>query len=103
MEIVDQKTVYLIGGSQDGQTSDKTWIIDPTNNFEIKVGPSLNVGRFIHSCSKMKIDGRIFLVVAGGMQNDGTLLDTVELLDLTSPEQGWKFGMKCTTNICSYV
>ena len=46
MEIVDQKTVYLIGGSQDGQTSDKTWIIDPTNNFEIKVGPSLNIPRY---------------------------------------------------------
>ena len=42
-----------------------------------------------------------FLVVAGGFMNNGTTLDSVELLDITSPDQGWKFGMKYTQNICS--
>ena len=100
MEIVDPKTIYLIGGMQNGQTSNKTWIIDPTNNFQIKVGPSLNMARDSHSCSKMKIEGRIFLVVAGG-QDDSGPLDSVELLDITYPDQGWKFGIKYRPNTCS--
>merc|ERR1712020_649587 len=69
MVLVDPTTIYLIGGGQNDQISEysnKTWIIDPTNNFQIKVGPSLNFARKNHSCSKMKIEGRIFLVVAGG-------------------------------------
>ena len=92
MVLVDPTTIYLIGGIQNHQTSNKTWIIDPTNNFQIKVGPSLNIEREWHSCSKMKIEGRIFLVVAGGYYNG--YLDSVELLDTTCPDQGWKMGMK---------
>ena len=37
MVLVDSTTIYLIGGRQNGQESSKTWIIDPTNNFQIKV------------------------------------------------------------------
>ena len=92
MVLVDPTTIYLIGGWQNGQLSNKTWIIDPTNDFQIKVGPSLNNSRVRHSCSKMRIEGRIFLVVAGGFNNGG--LDSVELLDTTCPDQGWKIGMK---------
>ena len=35
-----------------------------------------------------------FLVVAGGSNYHGNAGDTVELLDTTCPEQGWKMGMK---------
>ena len=93
MVLVDPTTVYLIGGLQNGARSDKTWIIDPTNDFQIKVGPSLNFSRDDHSCSKIRIEGRIFLVVAGGREKPG-ILDSVELLDTTSPDQGWIMGMK---------
>ena len=42
----------------------------------------------------MKIEGRIFLVVAGGATfGSVALLDSVELLDTAFPEQGWKMGM----------
>ena len=92
MVLVDRTTIYLIGGMQDQQTSNKTWIIDPTNDFQIKVGSSLNISRSTHSCSKMRIKGRLFLVVAGGWNNGA--LDSVELLDTTCPDQGWKMGMK---------
>ena len=96
MVLVNSSTIYLIGGcigdSQNEQTSNRTWIIDPTNNFQIKVGPSLNIARNWHSCSKMRIKGRIFLVVAGG-HNHGKDLDSVEFLDTTCPEKGWKIGM----------
>ena len=94
MVLVDSTTIYLIGGCQNGQESSKTWIIDPTNNFQIKVGPSLNISRMEHSCSKMKIEGRIFLAVAGGVKFGSVAsLDSVELLDTAFPEQGWKMGM----------
>ena len=93
MVLVDPTTIYLIGGRQNGQTSNKTWIIDPTNNFQIKVGPSLNFERSSHSCSKMRIRGKLYLVVAGGW-NWKQNLDSVELLDTTCPNQGWKMGMK---------
>ena len=105
MVAVDQNTIYLIGGNLDGHdpTKDlptkKTWIIDPTNNFDLKPGPSLQIGRSQHSSSKIKINRKIYLVVAGG-QNYGTSredvnygrLESVELLDTTSPDQGWIIG-----------
>ena len=94
MVLVDESAIYLIGGSlglQNWFPSMKTWIIDPTN-YQIKVGPSLFSPRKSHSCSKMRIEGRIFLVVAGGY--NARRLDSVELLDTTCPDQGWKMGMK---------
>ena len=93
MVLVNPKTIYLIGGFQNGDVSNETWIIDPTKDFQIKVGPSLNIARNWHSCSKMRIKGRIFLVVAGG-HNNGKTLDSVELLDTTCPDKGWKTGTK---------
>ena len=94
MVLVDPKTIYLIGGEQNGEISNKTWIIDPTNDFQIKVGPSLNLPRREHSCSKMKIKERTFLVVAGGRCCNKEFLEIVEFLDTTCPDQGWKIGMK---------
>ena len=55
MVLVNPTTIYLIGGFQNRQVSNKTWIINPTNNLQIKVGPSLNTARSCHSCSKMQI------------------------------------------------
>ena len=53
-------------------------------------GPRLNYERCRHSCSKMKINGKTILVVAGGTgANDSG--DTVELLDPTS-DKGWIIG-----------
>ena len=94
MVLADPTTIYLIGGYQNHQSSNKTWIIDPTNDFQMKVGPSLNITRNGHSCSKMRIQGNIFLVVAGGRNRNFIPLDSVELLDTTCPDQGWKMGMK---------
>ena len=83
---VNPKTIYLIGGIQNGKLSKDVWIIDPTNNFEINKGPHLNEHRCLHSCSKMRINGKIFLVVVG-------YLESVEILDTTALNQGWKIGM----------
>ena len=95
---IDSKTIYLIGGWQDRVISNKTWIINPINNLDMSSGPNLNEARVSHSCNKMKINGKIILVVAGGRNNARTM-NSVELLDTTSTNQGWIKGMN--SYICS--
>ena len=57
----DEKSIYIIGGYQNGSLSKKTWIVNPKNGFEIKEGPSLNKARFGHGCAKMALNGRTIL------------------------------------------
>ena len=87
---VDSKSIYLIGGYQNGKKSHKTWIIDPTNNFEIIEGPSMNIARNSHLCATMRIDNKIFIVVFGGCDGHGSVL--VEILDTSLPTNNWKLG-----------
>ena len=77
-----------IGGKQNGKSnSKKTWIIDPTNGFNIAEGPSLNEGRMYHSCGKMKDEyGNVLVVVAGGYKRD-----SVEVLNTTLMKE-WVYG-----------
>ena len=78
-------------GFQNGAISGKTWIINPSDNFVIKEGPTLNVARSFHSCGKMKLNGKkTVLVVAGGTHLD-ECLNSVEILDPKS-KQGWIKG-----------
>ena len=93
MMLVNPTTIFLIGGIQGDSLDGKTWIIDPTNDFQIKEGPSLNIARRNHSCSKMRIEGKIYLVVAGGLGHKKEIIDSVELLDTSCDKQGWKMGM----------
>ena len=87
----DEKSIYIIGGRQNGSISKKTWIVDPTNEFRITEGPSLNEGRSYHGCAKMTLNGRTILVVAGGFGNGGRL-DSVEILDPLG-NNGWTPGI----------
>ena len=43
----DESTIFIIGGYQDGMLSNRTWIIEFSNEFKIKEGPSLNIARYI--------------------------------------------------------
>ena len=101
----DYNAIFLIGGVQNGtgslqersvQHSKKTWIVDPTNGFEIKEGPALNVARSFHCGGKMIVDGKVILFVAGGEghgpASEFNILDSVEFLDPSSMEHGWKLG-----------
>ena len=88
----DEKSIYIIGGSQNGSRSKKTWIVNPTNGFQIKEGPSLKKERFCHGCAKMTVNGRTILVVAGGLSGYGGHLDSVEILD-PSENNDWTPGM----------
>ena len=99
----DEKSIYIIGGKQNNSIlSYKTWIVDPTNVFQITEGPSLNKGRADHGCAKMTINGRTILVVAGGFGNGGHF-DSVEILD-PQGNNVWTLGMYLkiiTAELCS--
>ena len=88
---VDPKTIYLIGGYQNNSGSNKTWIIDPTKNFEIREGQSMNHSRARHSCATMRINNKVFIIVVGNA--DKRQCRTIEILDTTLPSNNWKFGM----------
>ena len=88
----DEKSIYIIGGFQNGSISNKTWIVDPTNEFQITEGPSLNKGRYSHGCAKMTLNGRTILVVSGGCGEDYKTLDSVEILD-PSENNVWTPGL----------
>ena len=92
----DEKSIYIIGGRQNGDSapgvwSSNTWIIDPTNRFKIREGPSLNEKRCTHGCAKMNMNGKTVLVVAGGFNFDSKL-QSVEILDPSS-NKGWVKGL----------
>ena len=100
------KTVYIIGGFSDPdptlmawvQNCDQSWVVDLIN-FDIVPGPSLNEGRSEHSSSTMLINGKLFIVVAGGRiasdygrHGKNYQLNSVELLDTEYPHKGWIMG-----------
>ena len=58
----NEKSIYIIGGNQNFSITNKTWIVDPTNEFRITDGPSLNKARYHHRCAKMTVNGRTLLV-----------------------------------------
>ena len=88
----DEKSIYIIGGFQNNLKSNKTWIVDPTNGFTIREGPSLKEKRIRHKCAKMTINDRTILVVAGGYGNSLNLLDSVEILDPLRNKE-WDSGL----------
>ena len=103
----DENCIYIIGGFQNDSVSRKTWIVNLKNfssenggkfEFEIKEGPSLNIERKEHSSGKMEIDGKIYLIAAGGINEAHSYLDSVEILDPLD-DKGWKLGMNSNSNL----
>ena len=92
---VDSRTVYIIGGLQNGSLSspsNKIWTIDfMSDNFSNDwiEGSSLNEPRYRHACGKMTLNGKIILVVVGGKNKDSVELLDTSLLDI---EQKWVKG-----------
>ena len=95
--------MYIIGGWQNGPGfSNKTWIVDPTNEFQVTEGPSLNKARSHHGCAKMTLNGRTKLIVGGGTDGDFDALDSVEVLDPLE-KNVWTLGMfwkSITVELC---
>ena len=83
--------VFLTGGYQNGEESNKTWIINPTKDFESAEGPALPNATFFHSCGKMTYEnGTTVLIIAGG-RSEKAFFDTVYMLD-PSNAYGWIQG-----------
>ena len=53
--------------------------MDPQNGFARTPGPSLTTARYYHSCSTMRDGEKTLIVVAGGYNNNGGRLDSVEI------------------------
>ena len=85
---VNSNTIYLIGGWQDNERSEKTWIIDAKNNFAIKEGPTMNNSRYYHSCATMRLNNKVFIIVVG----DYWCRLHTEILDTSLPTNKWKTG-----------
>ena len=87
--------VFLIGGYQNGGTSKKTWIFNPTKNYEYVEGPELNEERYWHSCGKFfsKDEGKEFIIVAGGVNGNGPI-DSVELFGTDHSTDGFYAPMQ---------
>ena len=107
---LNETEIYIIGGRQNGKIANKTWIVDPKNDFHITegivffrvndtnckitkfLGPMLKYGRARHCGAKIILNGKTILVVAGGESSeDSKELDSVEILDPLSL-QGWQNG-----------
>merc|ERR1711973_888677 len=78
---VDYDAIYIIGGKQNGNMTNKVWIVDPTNNWSVVEGPSLLNDRYFHSCAVMETGPGKRIVVAGGFGSDGAPETSVETLD----------------------
>ena len=96
---VDEKRIFILGGYQNGKPSNKTWIVDPTNNFNIEEGPSMNMKRVQFSGSTLNIGAKKYILVAGGHRKVAGRIfthtdyyDTTELLDISMPGQEWIKG-----------
>ena len=89
----NDSAVFILGGKLGADSkhyltpSSKTWIVDPTSNFQISEGPSLPSAKNVMACGKMIIGGKTWLVV--GPQG-GTDID---LLDPLNVNQGWLKGI----------
>ena len=87
-----EQSFILIGGIQNGSVSRLTWIIDfKSNPVSITTGPQLIQKRTQIACGKM-LNGKGIskLVVAGGKDETGSGLNSVEVLMLSNNE--WEFG-----------
>ena len=91
---IKPELILIIGGYQERTSfSDKTWIIDPTNGFNMTEGPSLKQRRKLHSCGTLKDEyGNVLVVVAGNNSQNAITLD-VEFLNTTLLKK-WEEG-KC--------
>ena len=87
MVMLEETVILLIGGEQDEILSEKTWVVNITNAFDISEGPSLNRNRSNHGCEILKdAFGNKIVVVVGGDK-----VKEVEFLN-TSLIEEWTFG-----------
>ena len=75
----------------------EVWIYDPQNGFARNQGPSLNTGRYAHSCSTMRDGQKTKIIAAGGVSgwngwSPENFLKFVEIYDPT--DNTWHSGKR---------
>ena len=89
MVIFKPNFVLIIGGTykvgyKQEYKSQRTWIVDIENDFNVTDGPLLNEGRILHTCGTIKDNWGYVLAVVSSEQ-------TVEILNTTIMEE-WEYG-----------
>ena len=76
--------------------SNRTWIIDPTNDFKIKRGPDMTKHRIDFSCGILMVQGNRYIVASGG--------DKETSVELMNPilDQEWITG-KSVFHLLTYL
>ena len=92
--------VLIFGGIQNGCRSNKSWIVDPVNGFEIEPGPTLNSIRHQHSYGKFVLNGKLYVIAAGGRNENDEVLDSTEILDCTLTNCKWIIGKSIDKSNC---
>jgi hypothetical protein len=90
--LVNSTTVMLIGGWQNGRMSPDSYLLNTANEVWTE-GPHLSNIRSHASCGRIRKDSQsqeFSIIVAGGLDEDGTRMSSVEILDLGSNE--WRAG-----------
>ena len=98
MTKINEDLVVILGGRI---TEKKTLLVDISNNFSIKEGPTMIHGRDFHACGTFLLNGKTVVFTAGGY--DGSKDISTEFWDPTS-EDGWIKGTvgKIYTSIFSF-
>ena len=87
---ISKNEIFVIVGQDKSNIKNEVWIYDPQNGFARTQGPSLTTARSRHSCSTMKDGKKTLIVTAGGIDDYGHQLDSVEIYDPT--ENNWHSG-----------
>ena len=95
---INNEVSMLIGGDVEDSmgsqhVSYKTWFYNHTND-EWTLGPELIIGRCDHTAGIItdKISHEEYVVIVGGGDSFGEVINSVELLKLNAGELNWKHG-----------
>ena len=80
MAKIGENNVILTGGYAN---NGDTLLVDTANNFTMTAGPKLLKDRYNHGCGMFELDGKIFVIVAGGDSGFTSLTDS-EILEAGS-------------------
>ena len=90
-----KNAVMIIGGSSNGQDSDKTYFFDLSSQ-SFSDGPTLSSARHSHMCTAFTDGGQEKVAVVGGEGKD-----SVEILDVAT--ETWTAGPSLSSNLCCGV
>ena len=97
------KAIFIIGGIGNEEDNygepnlkplDKTWIVDPSDNFKLTESFSMNVGRLCPGCGKFEINGETIIIIVGGAREIGLSNSSLNSVELFDASRGcWILGM----------